>query len=362
MADAAINMDSQRITGLAASEGATDGVNKAELDAKTDFYAESSGTPSVAPTCAGDNQVSLGDDNAIGADADGSTIIGGTGGTIDGIGQNKVILRGKDNDIDTGYPVGGFQDNYVGNSAQGYNNSITAGTGSDVSGDSNTVSDNDNTVFGGGNAVTGEGNFVKGSSNTVSGDSNLVTGTSMTVSGSKNGVFGGITHIISDDSCCTTGGENAVSWCENQTIHSYPHPDGGVNGGSQRTQIHVYARTTDATPEVADGSNNELTPVIMASHVVGFKGLLVARQLGGSSGTVGDCKMFEIDGMISRDDSNNTTLHGNSVTTKYSNGSVSNWAIAVTANDTLETLVITVTGEANKTIDWYGNMTTVEVA
>ena len=88
---------------------------------------------------------------------------------------------------------------------------------------------------------------------------------------------------------------------------------------------------------------------ILASSVVQFHIRLVARE-----DATGDCKIVEVLGGIKRDASNNTALIGSvTSTTICEDAGASGWSVAVTADDTNESLKIAVTGEASHTIKWH---------
>lgn len=136
-----------------------------------------------------------------------------------------------------------------------------------------------------------------------------------------------------------------------------------ANGDAQTTIFTSRAETTDGTANVelyVDGSAQRIT--VTASRTWGFKIMLSARQTAGAGGTVGDSSYWEIDGCIKRDGSNNTALVGSTTTTLVGqDAGAAAWAVAVTADDTNESLKIAVTGEATKTIHWVARVTTVEV-
>lgn len=153
---------------------------------------------------------------------------------------------------------------------------------------------------------------------------------------------------------------------------------GSNNFGSYPDEIQLseYIRrgvTTDATP-------TDITPVgasptglrlNLASSATttgvtwAFEILVVARQTGGISGTVGDSAMWVIQGSIKYRSSTLTTTFigvptGTGAPSAFNDAGAAGWVVGVTANDTDETLVITVTGAVDKTISWLARVTTSE--
>ena len=121
-----------------------------------------------------------------------------------------------------------------------------------------------------------------------------------------------------------------------------------VQGRFERT-------TTDATPVelwCAGQANARFT--IRASSVLAFTMLIVARD------NVADevARYSVADGLIKRDAANNTTMVACTVVADYEDDA--GWAVAVTADDTNEALIITVTGDATNPTQWAAVMDGVE--
>jgi hypothetical protein len=79
-----------------------------------------------------------------------------------------------------------------------------------------------------------------------------------------------------------------------------------------------------------------------------FNGSAVAKE-----SATGDTKAWTFQGCIKRDAANNTVLVGAVTSTVIAeDAGASEWALTIEADDTNESIKVTVTGEAAKTIDW----------
>lgn len=137
-----------------------------------------------------------------------------------------------------------------------------------------------------------------------------------------------------------------------------------AQGDRQMMEILAWASTTDATstPVKPGETGSQVDIVVPANRVWKFKGEVVARQHAGGSGTIGDCKVWDIEGVIKRDGADNTALVGTVSKTVFAEDSgATNWDIAATANDTLESLEIAFTGEADKSVNITSNITIIQV-
>lgn len=118
-------------------------------------------------------------------------------------------------------------------------------------------------------------------------------------------------------------------------------------GGWERT-------TTDATPvEIWCGGTTNQRFTIRASSVLSFK-----LQVTGKDNTTGDCAIYHFKGGIKRDGAGNTILL--TTTKDVIHEDDANWDVAVTADDTNEALIITVTGDATNTVQWAARLDGVE--
>lgn len=138
---------------------------------------------------------------------------------------------------------------------------------------------------------------------------------------------------------------------------------GSVN---QSTSVQ-RVQTTDNSPTILtfDGNtvsaSNESIYILDAQSIYLYNISISAIQSGGSAGTIGDSAWWVIQGAIRRDASNNTTLFGPPVSETDSNSGSLNWQASVLADDVNDALVISVTGEINKTIRWVASINLVKV-
>jgi len=127
--------------------------------------------------------------------------------------------------------------------------------------------------------------------------------------------------------------------------------------GDQQSGLYLLAAsTTNATPKVL--SANQATAAqdtqlaIKSNQVITFHGTVVATQNG-----VQSVAGWEIKGLLQND--GGTTTLVNSAITVINNAS--NWGLALTANNTLDCMAITVTGEASHNIRWLASINTSEI-
>ena len=127
-------------------------------------------------------------------------------------------------------------------------------------------------------------------------------------------------------------------------------------GDSQGGQFILRADTTDATATVLTTNNStaaSTNQIVAASDTcIMFSGTIVAMQNGAQ-----DQGGWEIKGLL-KNDGGTTTLVSSNIQT-FSDGN--NWTVALSANDTHESLTITCTGEAAHNIRWVANILTSEV-
>ncbi len=247
-----------------------------------------------------------------------------------------------------------------------------------IGGDTNTISGSaswDSSILGGVSNDIQNGfmcSICGGDSNTiVNGDSSVIAGgigNEIQNGAEKTAIGGGSGNEISDWAtyACIPGGKEAKAWIMGQ--ESFANGCFSVAGDAQRSIILVHEHTDDATPTelVADHSDSSKRIYLVASHAYRFTIELIARQYDGTSGAVGDSAFWTITGGIKRDDSDNTDLIGTPQGTGTPNADdrdtdAAAWSVAVTADDTNESLKIEVTGEADKDIRWLAKVEFVEV-
>ncbi len=146
-------------------------------------------------------------------------------------------------------------------------------------------------------------------------------------------------------STCSRYGETAVNI------------DGQSTYKNQAIQGRLTIQTTDATATelLAAGYAGQRFTIRASSHFA-FKGIVIARDNVNNAGM-----SWKIEGMIKRDGAGNTALVGTPTVTEIAKDGVLAWSVAITADDVNEALIITVTGEAAKTIRWAAVLEGVEV-
>ena len=125
---------------------------------------------------------------------------------------------------------------------------------------------------------------------------------------------------------------------------------------NQTSTFVLNASTTNATAtEMGTGAVTFARMVVRASTTWAFDITVAARSDGGV-----DNATYMYRGMVKRDASNNTVLVG-TVDNFYTNETNAAWDVAVTADDTTESLKITVTGAAATNINWTAKVILTEV-
>ena len=131
------------------------------------------------------------------------------------------------------------------------------------------------------------------------------------------------------------------------------------HGDAQASTIIVRARTTDATvTTMSTGHSAQTYNQINVSpfRAVAFSALIVARE---DKDDGSDNAAFKIEGLISRETDENTTVLDASSKTAISN--LNGWDVNVSADTTTGLLKFAVTGAAGKNIKWVATVTTSEV-
>lgn len=231
---------------------------------------------------------------------------------------------------------------------------------------------NYSTAFGLNNKANGQHSFSVGSSNTSSDNSSASLGYGNTSSGiysftsnQGNEASSESSHAINKYNKATNiatlaTGYNSDAYMKGMQSHAYGKFD--TVGDAQSGKILLRQETTNATTKMLgfDGSTTVSGEVILRENrTYSFEAKITARQTAGIAGTVGDSAYYVVEGVITRDGSNNTILQWSNVDTKYESNAA--WAVSVSADDTNESLKIEVTGEADKTIHWTADIKFNEV-
>lgn len=222
---------------------------------------------------------------------------------------------------------------------------VASGTESFIgAGRNNTASANNSAVIGGqSNIASGTNSLAHGSTSTASATGAVALGTTSTASGADSFAFAGGTANAAGSYAIGAGATaNAVVNAFAEGSRSgYPRSRYTLVGSS--TTATPFTLTTDAgaaaaTNQVYFGNFNNRSGI--------YRGMVVARQTGNS----GSKKSWEFIAHLDRD--NGTLALVAAVTPTVVADSGVGWSIAVTADNTLKTLTVTVTGAAATTIRW----------
>lgn len=220
--------------------------------------------------------------------------------------------------------------------------------------------------------IGGESNTTAGASATnAGGNGNSVSasrafnggGQSNTVSGVVAANVGGASNTASANGAVTLGGSaNTASGLASvahgtiaNTRSIYNARAAGCAANNQILEIPLYVATTNATPTIlrsdsaaAAATNQYALPSNRAARV---RVIVIARQSAGTG--TGDVASWDF-GVTLKNIAGTTSIVGTPSTAQSpdSDAGAAAWAVAVAANNTLDTLEITVTGEASKTIQW----------
>ena len=231
-------------------------------------------------------------------------------------------------------------------------------------GDSNTISGINSTAEGNSTTASGYVSHAEGNSTTASGESSHAEGSRTTASGNFSHAEGAYTTASGDyshaEGAHTTAYNNYshasgyYSTARLRSQHAQANGRFAATGDSQRTSSISHKETTDATPIECLTSTNEryvlpadfimaCTVTINGSNsdgtVAGFyKRQAYIKNIGGATALIGSVQTIGTDITV---------------------GSIG--GIAITADDTNDSLLVTVTGKADETIRWVCVIDAVEV-
>lgn len=199
--------------------------------------------------------------------------------------------------------------------------------------------------------ASGASSVAIGQECTVSGAQSIALGSSCTVAGAYSCAFGTGTSVSGSGSAAVGSYTHAT----NAGQLSFGRSPNGLGQGQGSLQT-LYINTADATSTVLIADNAAPTRmVIPAMRACAIEGLVTAM----SDATDGyKVKAWEIKCVITRDNSNNTRIVGTPIITELgADAEAATWAItSITADNTNESLAITVTGEAATNIRWQGSL------
>ena len=290
----------------------------------------------------------------------------------------------------------------------GPNMSATAYNYSTSFGDTNTLANAQCTIFGAGNSTgTSGGNAIFGNQSSVSSLGCLAVGSQNTVAspfgtavGYNHNLIGTGPTLAFGVSCTSTannhsllmgyGGSTSVGnsivigrgavnytyscaigqntggarpWSGSSLSFSTTSPwnSSGPSSGqyAQSARILMTQQTSNATAtelftDGASGRVNVLNPPTNA--LLTCHGFVTAQ-----SGT--SCAVWEVKAAIQRAANGNVALVGTpTVTSLFTSGTVTGWAVALSADTTNQTLKFAVTGSATQTINWLARLEATELA
>lgn len=347
--------------------------------AGADLYAANESSPSAQPSATGANAVAVGDGaQATGSDAFalGTSYANGVDSFAAAIGSTSTSLGARDantiaigllaNASETGAIAlgrGTVSGDFYSSGLGGYNNLVNsdyatiAGGRDNIIQDASSIQRGDYSAVLGGrdNTITNNYAAAWGRENTISGFGGTAGGTYNNISGAQSFAIGYFN--ITGSEAYYGFAHGAFAKVTTEAGRAQASGKFTTTGDAQGGQYILRVATTNATPAVliTDPAypTTANTLISAASDTcITFNGTIVAMQNGAQS-----YGSWEVKGLLVND--GGTTTLANSVITAISN--TSNWGVALSANNTLNALSITVTGEASHNIRWVANIHTAEV-
>jgi len=250
---------------------------------------------------------------------------------------------------------------------------VASGANSFVTGGNNTASGQYGFAWGLGSVASGLQSFAGGNGSQATNSFSFAVGHSCIASGSIGFALGyGATASGAVATAfglqCTAAGQEAVAMGSYASAplrgqRAFASNCFDTQGAGQESRFELSNSTTNATPTElflgAPGSTARAT--VTANKTYEFLVRLTARRSGGS-----EQASWWRRGMITRDGANNTALVGSVQTIGTDIGSnagapPAGWALAITADDTNESLKVEVTGAAATNIRWVAHVYMTEV-
>lgn len=235
---------------------------------------------------------------------------------------------------------------------------VRASAGNVASGASSALIGGESNTAGGASATNagGNGNSVSASRAFNGG------GQSNAVSGVAAANIGGTSNSASANGAVTLGGSNNTASGLASVAHGtlantrsiYNARAMGCAANNQVLEVPLYAATTNATPTIlrsdssAAAATNQYALPSSRSAMVRVR--VIARQSAGTG--TGDSAAWDIAVLIKNIAGLTSIVGSPTLTALFADSGASTWAVAVTADNTLDVLNVTVTGEASKTIQW----------
>lgn len=205
-----------------------------------------------------------------------------------------------------------------------------------------------------GTTCTGDDSYTFGQYSTCDGDYSTVIGRNCGSATTGNVVIGYNNYASSNDTRAHCFGEGAYVVTALDPIIAFSTSYDWANKLVGRTQT-AYAETTDGD---AVGLSLTLAPALATTATIAYQILLVARQTGGTSGSVGDSKAWKLDLLVKYSSGTPTRIGSTSASVIEADSNASAWAFAINFS---ETYPLRITGAANKTIRWAATVSGIEV-
>jgi hypothetical protein len=212
-----------------------------------------------------------------------------------------------------------------------------------------------------------------GNTNAASGNSSFVGGGSFnTASSSNSAICGGQFNVADGANSAIPGGLYATARGLSGRFCYSSGALAATAGDAQYALMLLRRITTDSTPTAITSTNTAASsiniPALPNTSLYAFRGQVACIQTAGTAGTVGDCKTWDIVGSIKRGAAAaNTALLGTptitvlGADTNLGADNTTGAIIAITADTTNGGLLITVTGQTDKTLRWVATVHTTEV-
>ena len=251
------------------------------------------------------------------------------------------------------------------NSVDG-NYAFAAGQGTDAGSDYAVA-------MGSGTTATGDGSVCFGVDGTANGNYSFATGDTCFVDGVCSGAIGANCQVFGDYSFgigANTSVAAAADYSmamgvrsEAQMLSSFAQASGRFTseGDAQYQRVVVFEDTTDATSTVLllEGPGGSSIPVAANKSYMFNIDVMASQTNVGGGGAIGDSWSYNIKGTIQNLAGTTQMLGTPSVTTIYEMDT--NFSVNVVANNGADTMDITVTGVASKTVRWVATVNFTEV-
>lgn len=135
----------------------------------------------------------------------------------------------------------------------------------------------------------------------------------------------------------------------------YKPPGGAADSSTINVVVYEGSTTDDTLTELfVDGVSLARTLIPTDTQTV-FSLFITGKQTGGIAGAVGDSVTFKVEGEI-KNIGDVITINNNTTITVSQITPTENWEVSVLADDTNDSINISVLGEVDKNISWVGEL------